>query len=61
MSDHSQSPADDPFAPGLRCWRCGHDQFRVIYTRRRLTGLQRRRECLRCGTRFTTCERRLGA
>jgi transcriptional regulator NrdR family protein len=61
MSDRTQPPADEPIPPGLRCWRYGHDQFRVIYTRRRSDGLQRRRECLQCGTRFTTCERRLGA
>jgi transcriptional repressor NrdR len=60
MSDPTPRPATpDPI--GLRCWRCGHNQFRVIYTRRRLDELWRRRECLRCGTRFTTYERRLGA
>jgi transcriptional regulator NrdR family protein len=61
MSDRSHSSANEPVQLGLRCWRCGYDHFRVIYTRRRLDGLRRRRECLQCGTRFTTCERRLGA
>jgi transcriptional regulator NrdR family protein len=60
MSDHTERPAKDG-PTGLRCWRCRHDKFRVIYTRPRLSGLQRRRECRQCGTRFTTCERRLGA
>jgi transcriptional regulator NrdR family protein len=61
MSDPTEPPATPASPVGLRCWRCGHQQFRVVYTRRRLDGLWRRRECLRCGTRFTTCERRLGA
>ncbi len=61
MSDPTEPPAPPAFPAGLRCWRCGHQQFRVVYTRRRMDGLYRRRECLRCRTRFTTRERRLGA
>ncbi len=61
MSDPTEPPATPADLVGLRCWRCGHQQFRVVYTRRRLDGYWRRRECLQCGTRFTTCERRLGA
>jgi transcriptional regulator NrdR family protein len=59
MSDDIQRPAL-PKPAGLRCWRCGHQAFRVIYTRRRLDALVRGRKCLQCGTRFTTWERQLG-
>jgi transcriptional regulator NrdR family protein len=57
MSDHSKRPATSADAGGLSCGRCGHQRFCVIYTRRRLVGLRRRRERLKCGTRFTTYER----
>jgi transcriptional regulator NrdR family protein len=47
---------------GLRCRRCGHQQFRVLYTRPRHGGtVVRRRECRQCGERFTTWERPVGA
>jgi transcriptional regulator NrdR family protein len=45
---------------GLRCRHCGRGQLRVLYTRRRLDALVRRRQCLHCGTRVTTAERPLG-
>ena len=57
MSDHNERPGPSAVAVGLRCRRCGHDRFRVVYTRRRLDGLWRRRECRNCGKRFTTYER----
>lgn len=60
MPEHTERPARDRPA-GLHCWNCGHAEFRVQYTRRRPDGIYRRRECLKCGKRFTTCERRLGA
>ena len=42
---------------GLVCRVCGGQSFRVIYTRRADGGrLMRRRECKRCGRRFTTWE-----
>jgi transcriptional repressor NrdR len=46
---------------GICCPRCGHQQFRVIRTRR-VHGnvIRRRRECLLCGHRITTHERKLG-
>lgn len=46
---------------GLRCWKCGGQQFRVIYTRSAPGGkIIRRRACLECGTRITTWERMIG-
>jgi hypothetical protein len=46
---------------GLTCRRCGSQRPRVVYTRRRIGGVQvRRRECRRCRERFTTWERPIG-
>jgi DNA-directed RNA polymerase subunit RPC12/RpoP len=46
---------------GLRCVKCGHRRFRVIYTRARPGEIVvRRRECLNCGVRITTWERAIG-
>jgi transcriptional regulator NrdR family protein len=46
---------------GIRCRQCGHDRFRVVYTRRAIgRKLVRRRECLACGERMTTWERAIG-
>jgi hypothetical protein len=46
------------FTLGLRCRRCGHQELKVIYTRRRRGGkVGRRRECRNCGSRISTCER----
>lgn len=46
---------------GLRCRRCGGQQFRVIDTRAALDGkVIRRRECRICGSRMTTWERAIG-
>ena len=43
----------------MQCTGCGYPDSSVVYTRsdeaRNLT--QRRRECLRCGLRFTTHEK----
>jgi transcriptional regulator NrdR family protein len=47
---------------GLRCWKCGGDSFRVIYTRAAPGGkIIRRRACRKCDTRITTWERMIGA
>jgi len=58
MNDASQDPKDVGAHLGLRCGKCGHREFKVIYTRRAPgQTIVRRRECLRCGTRLTTKER----
>ncbi|MDR1184144.1 MAG: transcriptional regulator NrdR [Coriobacteriales bacterium] len=43
----------------MRCVSCGHPESKVIDSRPSEDGLsiRRRRECLECGTRFTTYER----
>jgi transcriptional regulator NrdR family protein len=47
---------------GLTCRRCGSQELRVVYTRRRpIATLMRRRECRQCGERVTTWERAIGA
>ncbi len=42
----------------MRCPRCGHEEDRVVDSRavRDGKGVRRRRECVRCGHRFTTYE-----
>jgi transcriptional regulator NrdR family protein len=46
---------------GLTCRRCGYQELRVVYTRRRRGGVQvRRRECKQCRERVTTWERAVG-
>ncbi|MEZ5305051.1 MAG: transcriptional regulator NrdR [Verrucomicrobiales bacterium] len=42
----------------MRCIKCGHDESKVIDSRSSKDGfsIRRRRECLRCGNRFTTYE-----
>lgn len=46
---------------GLRCLKCGHGKFRVIYTRGTRDGkIVRRRECRACGTRLSTRESIIG-
>jgi transcriptional regulator NrdR family protein len=50
-----------PTDRGLTCRRCGCKELRVVYTRRRVGGVQvRRRECRRCFERVTTWERAIG-
>jgi transcriptional repressor NrdR len=49
-----------PYILGLsamRCPYCGHNDSRVIDSRDVNEGVRRRRECLECGSRFTTYER----
>jgi transcriptional repressor NrdR len=41
----------------MRCPYCEHPESRVIDSREAAEGIRRRRECLRCGLRFTTQER----
>lgn len=45
---------------GLECRRCGCVDFRVIYTRKRIRRIERRRECRNCGLRVSTWERVTG-
>jgi len=41
----------------MRCPSCGNDESKVIDSRSVGDGIRRRRQCLKCGTRFTTSER----
>ena len=41
----------------MNCPYCGHDDSRVIDSRDVNDGVRRRRQCLRCDSRFTTYER----
>ncbi|HEX9092353.1 MAG TPA: transcriptional regulator NrdR [Coriobacteriia bacterium] len=44
----------------MRCAFCGHEETRVVDSRvsESQEAIRRRRECLKCGQRFTTYERR---
>jgi transcriptional regulator NrdR family protein len=56
-----QESSKQPSHAGLRCWNCGGQQFREIYTRAAAAGkIVRRRACRGCGTRITTWERMIG-
>ena len=41
----------------MRCPYCTHDDSKVIDSRNVNEAVRRRRECLECGSRFTTYER----
>ncbi|MBI3743303.1 MAG: transcriptional repressor NrdR, partial [Chloroflexi bacterium] len=41
----------------MKCPFCGNDESKVTDSRTAEDGIRRRRECLRCGLRFTTYER----
>lgn len=41
----------------MRCPYCSNEQTRVVDSREAEQAIRRRRECLRCGLRFTTMER----
>ena len=41
----------------MHCPYCGHDDSKVIDSRNIHDGIRRRRQCLKCGFRFTTQER----
>lgn len=41
----------------MRCPECQHDETRVVDSRTSGESIRRRRECARCGSRFTTHER----
>ena len=41
----------------MRCQFCGHPDSRVTDSREVESGIRRRRECRKCGVRFTTYER----
>jgi len=41
----------------MRCPYCDHDESRVTDSREASDGVRRRRECARCGLRFSTTER----
>ena len=61
MGESPKQPGDRAAQVGLRCWKCGHCGFRVVYTRAARDGtIMRRRECLQCQTRITTWERMIG-
>lgn len=54
-----EEPDDEP--KGLVCRRCECEHFLVIYTRKQLGKIVRRRECRNCGLRISTTERETGA
>ena len=41
----------------MLCIQCGKDRTKVVDSRESRAGVRRRRECLSCGTRFTTLEK----
>jgi len=41
----------------MRCQFCGHHEQKVVDSREAEDTVRRRRECLKCGKRFTTYER----
>jgi transcriptional repressor NrdR len=45
------------WSDALNCPYCGHDSSKVIDSRDVNDGIRRRRQCLRCDSRFTTYER----
>jgi transcriptional regulator NrdR family protein len=56
-----ETPKQSPGHAGLRCRKCGSQQFRVVYTRAAPGGkIVRRRECRACATHVTTWERAIG-
>src|SRR5262249_60444498 len=52
-------PVPFPGVLSMRCPWCGHPDDKVVDSRASEAGsaIRRRRECLRCGRRFTTFER----
>src|SRR5580765_9019817 len=58
MKDPYKLPCPQYTNKGMRCRKCRGGYLHVVYTRQgRLETVVRRRECLKCGTRFTTRER----
>ena len=41
----------------MHCPKCGHDDSKVVESRDTGDAVRRRRECLKCGQRYTTYER----
>ena len=41
----------------MRCNKCSHEESRVIESRDTGSSIRRRRECSKCGSRYTTYER----
>jgi len=41
----------------MRCSKCGNDESKVIESRDAGSSIRRRRECIKCGSRYTTYER----
>jgi len=41
----------------MKCPRCNYEDSKVLDSREATDGIRRRRECLRCGGRFTTYEK----
>ena len=40
----------------LKCFKCNHQKTRCIDSRDHGSYVRRRRECLKCGFRYSTCE-----
>jgi transcriptional regulator NrdR family protein len=59
MNLQPSKPVEEPEDQrGLRCPKCGCENFSVIYTRRTWGGkIMRSRECRHCGRRVITYER----
>jgi hypothetical protein len=59
MSEQMERKKSDPSQDkrGLECRHCGCRHFRVVYTRERIGGLRRKRECRNCGKAMWTMER----
>ena len=45
----------------MKCSHCGYADSKVLDTRQNDEGVRRRRECLRCGARFSTVEKALAS
>lgn len=53
------SDESGPIGGYMRCPACGHPESKVVDSRpsEEFNSIRRRRECLKCGNRFTTYER----
>jgi transcriptional regulator NrdR family protein len=61
MDGRQTKPIPTSGERGFICLKCGHQGFRVIYTRRAIgRRVNRRRECRKCGWRVTTWEQMIG-
>ncbi len=53
----SPSEARPEALSGILCPSCGRNSSRVVESREAKNSVRRRRECVRCGGRWTTIER----